>query len=883
MPLLLAAMACLMTFSAAWAIEPAPWRVELASGQAAELVAPPGQLLHLAFRLDRDDAEDNTVWRMAEQLQAPPGWLVIGPGDVVQLGAGQRVLRLWTVRVPEGTAPGHALLHYQAQSDALTPAQSRTLTVTVPAVSVIDADWLPQSTVSVLDASEPQVLHAQLHNRGNTRQALALTLEAPPHHVAELSTQHLELKPGEHAMVWVRIQAPRHRTPQHHVGRLRLIIHRDGPVITLDHALAAALPSASQDLYRRLPFNLVNRFQHQQGQSSWQSQLSGDGALDEAGQHRLNFLIQSKHRQPSNQSRQEMQWLAYGGPQLGLLVGDQLPLGSALLHAGEVRSGWMMRLGPLAQGRAWQLQQLPPSHELAAYRAIAWQHRFTPFLSQQVDAAWQAPQRWLGQQWHGQPSDHQDWQLAWAHSRGAGPEAMPRSGQAWSWQHHVLSRQPHQLRYQLWAWQMSDHYAHPLQGQSQATLALSAQWRPGWRYHGQWQHRHGAEHIWTLGLSAPLAANWRLALQHDHSSSRQRHRLSLARQTPQGSLAVTLVNEDSGQRRLAVVGQHRPSNRLMLAFRYQPQRDPWRGADAPSLNPLGAAADHSLQWFTLQWQVHDSTQLQWHHQPYRRSAEGDRQHSSTLRLHHQNPGGARGWLEWRRQTLSAGRRDHSVHLTWALPFEVPVLKRRDVGRLQGRVHWPHCNDANLNNDPCEATPVSLRIGPHATTTDRQGYFVFRALPSGAHQLHIDRRSLPSHWVPEGDDEPWLSVPAGGLAQADLVLVEAANIEGRIHHQGPAWTADTPLPPLLITLSQGGRMRHTISDARGRFVFHQLPPGSWTLEVPETHWPAQHQVRAAQRQVHLAAGQHKMLHFELWPIERPIHFLDHGTLVGRSDG
>lgn len=240
-----------------------------------------------------------------------------------------------------------------------------------------------------------------------------------------------------------------------------------------------------------------------------------------------------------------------------------------------------------------------------------------------------------------------------------------------------------------------------------------------------------------------------------------------------------------------------------------------------------------------------------------------------------------GELRWplARGTLSASGEARLLSaasgLRWrvgyALPLEVPLAPRRDVGRVAGRV----TNEAGEG-----VAGLVLRLGGQSTRTNARGEYDFPAAPEGEAYLVADAAQLGPERLTRPELPRRLVVRAQNTVALDVRLERAAGLSGRVALADGEQNLDLRANVLLELRGEDGAVRRTFSDEQGHFQFQGLLAGRWTLGVPPQpdarHAPYSFQILSGARDLH--PGEEAQVEVRLVPRSRSIPVQDGGTLT-----
>lgn len=230
------------------------------------------------------------------------------------------------------------------------------------------------------------------------------------------------------------------------------------------------------------------------------------------------------------------------------------------------------------------------------------------------------------------------------------------------------------------------------------------------------------------------------------------------------------------------------------------------------------------------------------------------------------------------------RADRPLALTFevgfAMPLQIPIGRRSDIGRLEGSVTWP-------DGRGLQGTIVT--VAGQAVTTTSDGAFRFPALPIGVQQVRVvPAGALAANQYLAPDLPASVDIADGATSELHFVVREAATVAGRITTDAvdpttdrfaivPGGSADGLERGLRIELHGDAAMLHTVADANGAFRFQRVPAGEWTLYVVLPRTAVDYRLDPAEARLVLAPGDHAEVPVRLVPIVRQIQFMDGGTL------
>ncbi len=230
--------------------------------------------------------------------------------------------------------------------------------------------------------------------------------------------------------------------------------------------------------------------------------------------------------------------------------------------------------------------------------------------------------------------------------------------------------------------------------------------------------------------------------------------------------------------------------------------------------------------------------------------------------------------------------ESSLVLAYTLPLSLPVGRRASVGSLRGQIF-----------DRVDGRPragVLLQVGGALTRSDAEGRFDFPTLVSGTHPLQVyASRVGPGVIAAEGTPKE-VVVEGGKPRRLDLYLDHAGVLAGKVElYRLPEGSGRLllgrggevaeenlqrvrGLTGLVVQISDGSRSLRRVTGGTGRFVFEEVPPGLWEVEILPVGLPSNHRIVYDARSVELVAGQEVKLAMRVVPAPRKIQLIGVGS-------
>ncbi len=177
------------------------------------------------------------------------------------------------------------------------------------------------------------------------------------------------------------------------------------------------------------------------------------------------------------------------------------------------------------------------------------------------------------------------------------------------------------------------------------------------------------------------------------------------------------------------------------------------------------------------------------------------------------------------------------------------------GMIGDTIYHDKNNDGVIDPDEgLDGVTVTLTLPdgtPRTTTTDKDGKYLFDNLPAGDYTVTVDEGTLPPELQGKNTQDP----DGGNDSASKLTLgVGESNLDQDFGYYTPGSIGDTiyrdddndgvadageGLAGVKVTLTlPDGTTRTTTTDKNGKYLFDNLPPGDYTVEVDESTLPAE---------------------------------------------
>jgi hypothetical protein len=183
-----------------------------------------------------------------------------------------------------------------------------------------------------------------------------------------------------------------------------------------------------------------------------------------------------------------------------------------------------------------------------------------------------------------------------------------------------------------------------------------------------------------------------------------------------------------------------------------------------------------------------------------------------------------------------------AYLEYSTPLQLPIGPSRAPGRVHGRV---------MDQQTGRGIGGALvRLGPQAAITDDDGRVNFAGLPAGSYRVALAQQLASGTTVFSGNPNVRVDSGARRPATFDVAVEPAGQISGTIRRLVVARTGVGSEPD---SLADGGPVEgatvlligardtlYRVTDASGRYLFTDVPSGTWTILVqgelsPQAQW------------------------------------------------
>jgi len=221
-------------------------------------------------------------------------------------------------------------------------------------------------------------------------------------------------------------------------------------------------------------------------------------------------------------------------------------------------------------------------------------------------------------------------------------------------------------------------------------------------------------------------------------------------------------------------------------------------------------------------------------------------------------------------------------------FGIPTRHKAGIGAIKGYVH---------NGDTKKAIPdVIVRLNNLATVTDKSGHFTFSPIKTGIYYLDVNPAKIGLDYVTTEKSPMEVTVEDGKKSLLDIEIVQSASIAGRViiykfGENGNHYDHSNFRPSennnlhvsrgagnIIIEIRDGKEIKREYTDREGYFNFPNLRPGKWTLKVYEYGLPEYHYLEKDTFEMELKSGEKMEINVKVLPKIRQIKIIEKDEII-----
>lgn len=888
--------------------------VEIRGGVQEEPVEPG----RIAIRNLMVENRSSSTVELVEEVELPEGWPRVASADpVFQVTPGGRQMRLLTLPVPRSARSGRHTFTYRlkARRDGAVLA-SATLHVVVRPTGRLGLAL--SSRPGTVVAGDLARVTLSLVNSGNCPVQVSLDWTSSPEAPVEATARAVTLGPASARELTLEIGTdPALARPLLQLVQIKVSATWEGggrstlPAETLTFEVVP-LTGSRFDPHIRLPVHLTTSAGWENGRDAGvQTELSGRGPVNDAGDRTLDFLFRSQDTAGGNGAlrRREEQGVSYRSPlwdlHLGLRDFTVSPLTSAGGEGKGVRFDWhpgssvggimisqgqddsdpSRRMGAYVgktfdgglslRGNVVRFEEGTPGQTRQIYSVQGgWTltNRLSLDLEAGMDDSARSPSSGLGWRAEVRGLLGQAGAYSLTHAQ-AGPDFHGAINDSISTSASFYHPLTDRLRL---VGSMRRHVSNPERNPARGPVSNEdLDWRAGLRYR--------AGNSTDLGLDYQNSRRRDTLLPAEHDTAEQSLRAGVTRVF--GSLSLDLSQEIGIREDHLPGGSSRLSERTALsAF--------WSASEGQSYHatlaygdstPEAGAGKTMLASLGGGWRLTRTSSLGVDAAREVNDRTGASKDSLNARFDWQRSNGHRLAVTARCAREGTTRPpDMSVLVSYSIPLSVPIARKKGVGALQGSV---------VNADPGSHQPLSrvvVRLSTGETgVTDAAGRYAFQGLKPGDYSVSVDARSLGFGRVTADTVERTVRVERDSTTTFDITVLSAATLTVQLtvmaeQLAGSGTDAQpgggTGMVGEVIEVTNGPETYRRQTGADGLAVFSNLRPGPWKLKTYDSALPANHVLERPERMLDLKAATRVTESVRALPRKRTLRLIDAGAVA-----
>ncbi len=894
--------------------------VEVRSPSAKLLDAAPGRIITASVVIANrgGQAEEFT-----DRLTIPPGCQRVSPPELpFRVEAGGQTVRVLAIALADNMPAGRFDIRYTAQSRR-DPSSIDSVDLAIQVAAVDNLEFIVDPPPATVIAGDTYVLRPRVTNHGNSRVNVQLTFKSDLGFKinAEACTFPLEAGASREIVCHVVTEKSFPRHASHAVNFKVAATAASGKTLTASRAaIVEVIPliSGSRDPFHHLPVQLRTTVLMETGHAAqFQAEVSGAGSLDEAGEHRIDFLLRGPDVQNSSFFGERDEYgVSYHGANWDVDLGDRTFVLSPLTEKQTFGRGagvtWhedKTVAGGFYMSTRYRQRN---SDELGAFVRRDLTDSFSlqaNFLRKSGGEALQAdalPQNIVTLESHYRVGKGLDLRLESGVSRS--DEGVTDN----AWRAEAHGELPGNIGYAIEHAHAGSKFRGYYSGNNttyaSATKAITAKFRVHAslnQYKGDLARNDirsnvvNRENSWTGGAnysvtkSTEFSVDWRHTERADilkpvsYDFVEDSVRTGLGQSFGKLRLQSFL---DLGTLDNHLTGESGKFQRYTASLHWTPTAHQSYSVFAgygPSA--FTAAADKALNvGVSARWQLKENltTDLSCARNQYD-GLIGREQDQALASVRYQFEDKSSlsvvgRWLHSATKDAAAkATNEAAVLVTYSIPLSLPVSRKRSIGVLQGRVF-----DATKGREAGLARVV-LQVGEQFAVTDSAGIFEFPALKPGPCELRVVQDSLGARMAMETPLPKKLRIRPAETTSVELAAAPACSVSVRLTRyefaDGNSLTASGALredgsqEAVTVELTDGRDVWRAQTDRTGGVAFDRLPGGRWTLRAASSDLPALHAIENPERTLVLKPGESQQVALRVLPQRRTLRVLDHGTI------
>lgn len=894
--------------------------VEVRSPSAKLIEVNPGRFVTASVVVaNRGTQADEFV----ESFILPPGCQRVMPPDVpFRLEPGAQIVRVVAVLVPPNMPAGRFDLGYRVQGRR-DPSAIGSFDLSVQVTPIDNLELVVEPRPDMVLAGDSYAVKLRVTNRGNSRVTARLTQRSSLGIQPTVDATAFALEAGATREIECRVQTDKGVAKQttNAVTFDVTATSATGKILTASQASVAQiipLVSGNRDPFHYFPLQLRTIVLAQLGHPGQvQSELSGSGSLDEAGKHRVDFMLRGPNAQSSSLFGERDEYGAsYHGENWDVDLGDRIYALSPLTERHTLGRGagvkWHDDNASAGLFYMTTRYRRENTEELGAFvrqdftDTFSLQGNFLRKMGGDRLSGEMLPQNIISLETRYRVGKLLDLRLEGGLSRS------DEGTMDFAYRAEARGELPGKINYAVEHAHAGPNFNGQYSDTETTYATLTKALTPKLRANASLNHYENnlaqndvrspvvnRENSWSAGLNYALTKPTELFLEGHHvdrtdillpaaydfsedfarfGASHNFGPIQLRGHLDAGTLDNSLTGESGAFQRYSLTAnwQATPRQTYSVFASYGPSAFTGSTAEALSAGVSG------------QWRVRDdfTANLNYARNQYDGllGREQD-QVLASLRYQFQNKSSlsviGRLSRATTRGTSTDATNEAAIMVAYSVPLSRPVSRKRSVGALEGRLF-----DATKGGE-AGLPRVVLQVAEQFAVTNDEGFFEFPSLKPGKCELRVVTDSLGVRMTMASLMPMKFTILPAETAHVRLEAMPACSVSvsvtrfafasgnapasaGELHEIGGQ-------EAVTVEITNGRDVWRAQTDRTGNASFDRLPSGLWKLRVASSDLPAHHTMENPERTLRLKPGEIQRIAVRLLPQRRTIRLLDRGTI------
>jgi hypothetical protein len=214
------------------------------------------------------------------------------------------------------------------------------------------------------------------------------------------------------------------------------------------------------------------------------------------------------------------------------------------------------------------------------------------------------------------------------------------------------------------------------------------------------------------------------------------------------------------------------------------------------------------------------------------------------------------------------------------PFNLPISRKKDIGRIKGRIYNEETNQPISN--------VIFILNQTTAVSDKSGKFFFPTIKIGNYKLYVNmanigvgyiaNQKIPMDVCIEDNKEGLIEIGVtrsvaitGQVMVYDFETAKQDGEEKKIVESGG-------LANTIAEITNGSEIRRQYTGGNGNFSFERMRPGKWTLKIYDFDLPEYHYMDKSLYEFELKPGESANVLIKALPKERRIRIIKQGEIL-----